>query len=99
MTWLLAHTGPPFPVGIFDRRAATHRKTKKERQLADDWVGGGWQGVDSYDHKKVLYKSFNTLWCRRKVSHVGWKGTLIKKKTKFSSNIGKFRWDRVQSHK
>jgi hypothetical protein len=30
----------------------THRKTEKERQLAEGGRGGGWEGAKSYDSKK-----------------------------------------------
>ncbi len=48
---------PPSPPSL--PRPATHRKTEKERQLADG--GGG------------IYKSFNTLWCEQTSIFQSWK--------------------------
>ncbi len=59
MIWLLAH-----PLSRQEHRPVIHRKTEKERQLAD---GRGEEGeereVESYDRKKAwssINKSFNT---------------------------------------
>ncbi len=42
------------PPTVSKSRPATHRKTEKERQLADGrGRGRGWRGVESYDRKKV----------------------------------------------
>ncbi len=52
---------PPPP---FHRPAATHRKSEKERRLADRRGGRGWvrSRVIRSQKSLVLYKSFNTLW-------------------------------------
>ncbi len=51
MIWLLAH---PLHPSLQYARLATHRKTEKERQLADGrvWEGGG-LGAELYNRKKA----------------------------------------------
>jgi hypothetical protein len=49
MIQLLAHSLPRSPVRA---SPATHRKTEKEKQVADG--RGGWQGAESYDSMKAL---------------------------------------------
>jgi hypothetical protein len=44
-------------------------------------------------------KSENSTETQRNCTFMKSASALIKKKTKFSSHIRKFRWDRVQSHK
>jgi hypothetical protein len=53
MTWLHAHP-------------ATHRKTEKERQVADGAGGWGWarKQIKQPHEWLVLYKAFNTLCCK-----------------------------------
>jgi hypothetical protein len=61
MIWLLAHPLPPSAVSKLD--PATHRKTEKERQLADGRGGKGAGEEPNHMTAKslVLFKSFNTL--------------------------------------
>jgi hypothetical protein len=66
MIWLLAL--PPFPLSRQKARPPTHRKTEKERQLADGRRGRRWarSRIIKPQERLVLYKPFNTLWsgCR-----------------------------------
>ncbi len=60
--WLLPHPFPP----LLSPLKATHRKTEKERQVADG-RGGGWRRARSRiirpQESLALYKSFNNI-CR-----------------------------------
>ncbi len=54
---------------LTEARPATHRKTEKERHLADGRAGkGGWARSRIIRPQKDLdlYKSFNTLWTGRR---------------------------------
>ncbi len=55
----------PFPVSKLDRRAASHVKSEKKRQLADArWGRGvGRSQIMRWRESLVLCKSFNTLCC------------------------------------
>jgi hypothetical protein len=44
---------PPPPSPVSKLNPETHRKTEKERQLADEGVGGGGIGAESDDRKKA----------------------------------------------
>ncbi len=56
----LAPTPPPSPLSRQQARPATHRKTKKERELVDG--RGGRSQIIWWRESLVLNKSFNTLW-------------------------------------
>ncbi len=72
MIWLLAL--PPFHLSRQKARPPTHRKTEKERQLADGRGRKGWarSRILKPQVRLALYKSFSTLWSGCRTGLGGW---------------------------
>jgi hypothetical protein len=68
---LLYPLSPPLPAVS---STATHRKTEKERQLADGRGGRGWGEEQNHTTAEslVLYKSYSTLSSYSFIGHESW---------------------------